>query len=86
MSSLYKLKFASSTILSYVASAPPTGKYPITNLYWDPALSKLIGEYDDAGFGSGNIESIPPNGKYAVTNIYYDPATGTLIGDYDDGA
>jgi len=74
-----------STIQGHVATAPPAGSYPITNLYWDPVTDKLVGEYDDAGMGSGNIESNPPVGKYAVTNIYFDPSTGVLIGEYDEG-
>jgi hypothetical protein len=30
-------------------SAPPEGKYPVKNLYIDPATRKLIIEYDDGG-------------------------------------
>ena len=75
-----------NTILGHVATAPPAGKYPVINLYWDPALSQLIGEYDDAGVGAGNIESNPPVGKYPITNIYYDPTAGVFVGEYDDGA
>ena len=84
---LYKMNPGSGGgIQGHVATAPPSGKHPVTNVYWDPALSKLVGEYDDAGFGAGTIESNPPAGKYAVTNIYFDPTTGKLVGDYDDGA
>ncbi len=85
---LYRLRPSSggtNTILGHVATAPPTGTYPVTNLYWDPALNKLVGEYDDAGVGAGKIGSNPPVDKYAGTNVYFDPATGKLVGDYDDG-
>ena len=75
-----------NTILGHVATAPPSGYFPITNLYFDPAVGNMVCEYDDAGGGSGNIESAPPVGKFAVTNIYFDPASGVLVGEYDDGA
>ena len=75
-----------NTILGHVATAPPTGKHPVTNLYWNPATGMLVGEYDDAGVGAGNIESAPPVGKHPITNIYFDPTTGVLVGEYDDGA
>lgn len=86
MAQLFRMAPGSSIIQGHVATAPPAGSYPVTNLYWDPAISELVGEYDDAGAGSGNIESSPPVGKYAITNIYFDPATGVFVGEYDDGA
>ena len=87
MAQLYRLQHegGTNTILGHVATAPPTGMYPVTNLYWNPSLNKLVGEYDDAGQGAGNIESNPPVGSYAVTNVYFDPATGKLVGEYDEG-
>lgn len=75
-----------STILGHVATAPPAGKFPVTNLYYDPALSKMVCEYDDAGVSAGTIGTNPPVGKYAITNIYFDPTTGVFVGEYDDGA
>lgn len=74
------------SISGHVATAPPSGKYPITNLFWDPVQSKLVGEYDDAGVSAGTIQTSPPVGKFAITNIYFDPITGKLIGEYDNGA
>ena len=82
---LFRLKQSSRTILGHVATAPPAGMFPITNVYWDPDIQKLISEYDDAGISAGTIVSNPPAGKLAVTNIYYDPSTGMLVGEYDDG-
>ena len=76
----------SSTIAGHVATAPPSWKHPVTNVYFDPALQKIVGEYDDAGVSSGTIQSNPPVGKFVVTNIYYDPAAGVLQGEYNDGA
>ncbi len=75
-----------NTILGHVATAPPAGTFPVTNLYYDPDLSVMVGEYDDAGLSAGTIGTNPPVGKYAITNIYFDPATGVFVGEYDDGA
>lgn len=87
MAQLWRMTPSTGTgIQGHVATAPPTGMYPITNLYWNPALNKMVSEYDDAGMGSGNIETNPPAGSFAITNIYFDPATGTFVGEYDDGA
>ena len=83
--SIFHLRRPTSTILGHVATAPPTGKHPVTNVYYDPALSKIVREYDDVGVPSGTIQSNPPVGKFAVTNIYYDPLAGVLKGEYDDG-
>jgi len=74
------------SIQGHVATAPPAGKHPVTNLYWNPIESKLVGDYDTTGVGTGTIQSAPPVGSYAVTNVYYDPATDKLVGEYDDGA
>jgi len=74
-----------NTITGYVATAPSPAGYPITNLYWDPALSKMVGEYDDTGAAAGTVTSSPPVGSYPITNIYFDPATGMFKGEYDDG-
>ncbi len=74
------------TIQGHVATAPPTGKYPVTNVYWDPDAQKLVGEYDDVGVSAGTIQTNPPVGKFAITNIYFDPDTGKLVGEYDNGA
>lgn len=81
---LHRLKVPPSTLMGHVATAPPSGKYPITNVYWDPDLNKLVGEYDDAGFSAGTIVSNPPVGKFIVTNIFFDPVTGRLTGEYDN--
>ena len=85
MTQLFKLAAPVGGIQGHVATAPPAGGFPITNVYWDDALSKMVGEYDDAGGNSGTIQSTPPVGKFAVTNIFFDPATGRMIGEYDDG-
>jgi len=76
---------APTTILGHVATAPPAGMYPVTNVYWDPALKKLVGEFDDAGVSAGTIVSRPPVGKFTITNIFWDPATETMTGEYDEG-
>ena len=76
----------SATITGYVATAPNATGKPVTNLYFDPAIGEVVGEYDDAGLSSGTIISDPPVGKFAVTNVYFDPAAGKLVGEYDDGA
>lgn len=75
---------SSSTILGHVASAPPAGTHPVTNLYWNPATQTMVGEYDDLGVGAANIVSAPPNGSFPVINIYFDPSTGRLVGQYND--
>jgi len=75
----------SATIAGYVATAPDATGYPVTNVYYDPALQRMVGEYDNTGMASGTIVSNPPQGKYPVTNIFFDPATGTMTGEYDDG-
>ena len=75
-----------NTILGHVATAPPSGMLPVTNIYYDPGLGKMVCEYDDAGVSAGTIETNPPNGTYAITNIYFDPTTGVFVGEYDDGA
>ena len=74
----------SSGISGHVATAPPSGMYPITNLYWDPAIQKLVGEYDDTGDPSATLVSAPPIGKLAITNIYFNPANGRLVSEYED--
>ena len=83
---LFRLKPGSSYILGYVATAPDATGYPVTNLYYDPATQKIVGEYDDTGSAAGTIVSNPPDGKYPITNIFFDPAAGVLTGEYDDGA
>ncbi len=83
---LFRMNQTSGVIRGHVATAPPTGKYPITNVYWDPDIQELVGEYDDAGVGAGTIQTNPPVGKFAITNIYFDPDTGTMVGEYDNGA
>jgi len=75
-----------STITGYVATAPNATGKPVTNIYWDPDISQIVGEYDDAGLASGSIVSSPPPGKLPITNIFFDPATGMFVGEYDDGA
>jgi len=82
---LYRMNVGSSTITEHVATAPNTTGHPVTNLYFDPATGKIVGEYDDAGAGSGTIVSDPPAGKYPITNIFFDPTTGRMTGEYDDG-
>lgn len=87
MSQLWRMSPSSgTTILGHVATAPPAGKFPITNVYWDPDIQMVVSEYDDAGISAGTIVSNPPVGKFAITNIYFDPTTGVLVGEYDDGA
>ena len=85
MTQLFKLSSPATGIQGHVSTAPPSGSFPITNIYWDDALQKMIGEYDDAGGNSGTIQTDPPEGKFAITNIYFDPAVGRLVGEYDDG-
>jgi hypothetical protein len=72
------------SIPGHVASAPPQGKFPITNLYWNPITNKMVGEYDNLGVGAGNIVSAPPTNCFPVINIYFDPVTGTFQGQYND--
>ena len=89
MSQLWRMTPSSggtNTILGHVATAPPSGMLPVTNVYWDPILDKMICEYDDAGVSAGNIATNPPAGKFAITNIYFDPTAGVFVGEYDDGA
>ena len=68
----------------YVATAPPAGMYPVTNLFWDPVAQKMEAEYDDQGGSSGTIISTPPQGSYQITNVYYDPANESTVGEYED--
>lgn len=75
---------SAASIVGHVATAPPTGKFPITNLYWNPLTSKMVGEYDDIGVGAGNIVSSPPEDCFPIINIYFDPLTGTFQGQYND--
>ena len=84
---LHRLKSSgAATISEHVATAPPAGGLPVTNIYWDPGANKMTVEYDDEGYAAGNILSTPPVGMYAVTNLFFDPSTGRLSGEYDDGA
>lgn len=85
MAQLLRLAPVSNTLLGHIATAPPLGKHPITNIYWDPTLNKMVGEYDNAGVSAGTIMSNPPTGKFTVTNIFFDPVTGKMIGEYDSG-
>ena len=85
MAQLYRLKPSSQTILGHVATAPPKNKKPITNIYYDPILGVMIGEYDTQGTSAGTIETNPPVGKHAITNIYFDPTTEVFVGEYDEG-
>ena len=71
-------------IAGHIATAPPSGMYAITNVYWDPALQKMIGEYDDAGDPAATVASTPPAGKFAITNIYFNPVIGRMVSEYED--
>ena len=73
-----------TTAGEYIASAPPLGMHPVTNLYWDPATQKMVVEYDDTGAPTGVLISTPPQGSYPITNVYFNPASGTFVGEYED--
>jgi len=75
-----------SAITGHVATAPDNTGHPVTNLYYDPATGRIVGEYDNTGYSAGNIVSNPPQDKHPITNVYYDPVSGRLVGEYDDGA
>ena len=83
---LFRMGGSSGGITGHVATAPNATGKPVTNIYYDPALDKMVGEYDDAGMAAGTIVSTPPQGMHAVTNVFFDPSTGRLVGEYDDGA
>jgi len=85
MTQLFRMGRPRSRILGHVATAPPAGTYPVTNVYWDPVLEKMIGEYDNSGTSAGTIVSDPPVGKFAITNIFWDPASGKMTGEFDEG-
>ena len=75
---------SSGGIAGHIATAPPTGMYPITNVYWDPATEKMMGEYDDLGEPSATVSSTPPEGRLAITNIYFNPANGRIVGEFEN--
>jgi len=85
MSQLWRMSSTKvNKILGHVATAPPVGSFPVTNLYYDPVLSKMVGEYDDVGIAASSVVTNPPEGSFPVINIYYDPATSTFVGQYND--
>jgi len=86
MAQLFKMAHPVGGIQGHVATAPPAGSFPVTNVYWDDSLNKMVVEYDDSGGTSGTIQTDPPVGKFAITNIYFDPSTGKMVGEHDDGA
>ena len=72
--------------VGHVATAPNATGKPVTNLYYDPAIGEIVGEYDDTGYAAGAIVSNPPQDKHPITNVYWDPIQSVLVGEYDDAA
>ena len=58
---------ADGRIAGHVATVPPAGSHPITNIFWDPVLEKMVGEYNDAGGSDATLISTPPAGKFVIT-------------------
>ena len=75
---------ADGRIAGHVATVPPPGMLPITNMFWDPVAQKATFEYDDLGGSEAILLSTPPAGKNAITNVYFNPATGNLVSEYED--
>ena len=75
---------ADGRIAGHVATVPPVGMLPITNMFWDPVAQKATFEYDDLGGSEAILLSTPPAGKNAITNVYFNPATGNLVSEYED--
>lgn len=75
---------ADGRIAGHVATVPPAGSHPITNIFWDPVLEKMVGEYNDAGGSDATLISTPPAGKFVITNIYFNPTTNKLVSEYED--